>query len=469
MCVCACRRNGAKQEAREEASGRAEPAPVVTAIAFGYSGFATSDTDIDVLRGDHSVSMWFLPQYEGAGRAILLSDATGRYRIGLAPYSSLAGAAMEVVIGDSTFTAPMPDPVITARDAQRGLSTPAPRWRHVTLTVHADDAELDLDGNRLGSFAATGRNPVSPLYFGRLARSGATQDQYYGLLADVVVLAKPVSAHVAQPEATGKSLAANVLSAPTLKLHGAASVTKLAVPLDAARDQSAFQRSKSATALRLPLPSDQVWLVLQGNNSAASHYNEATFALDFVRVDPKLVAANPEQRAFGTHAESAGQAVLAAAAGEVVASIDCYADDQRGGCGRRQPLTQQLDPAHRNLVCLRHTEREYSCYVHLQHGSVRVQRGARVAAGDVIGRVGSTGARAAHLHFAVSNQPEANTPGVFTDLVSVPFELSDYTVSDDFGRTFHHVQKGVPRVGQWVCAGRCATLLERTLPSPSRL
>jgi hypothetical protein len=42
----------------------------------------------------------------------------------------------------------------------------------------------------------------------------------------------------------------------------------------------------------------------------------------------------------------------------------------------------------------------------------------------------------------------------------VPFELSDYTVSDDFGRSFQHVSKGLPHVGQWVCAGLCADLLD---------
>ena len=456
-CVCACRRNDVKPQAHEQAAPGAQAATAVTTLAFGYSGFATSDTDLDTLRRDHSVSLWFLPQYEGAGRAILLSDATGRYRIGLAPYSSLAGAAMEVVIGDATFTAPIPDPVITTRDPQRGLTTPSPRWRRLSLTMNGDQAELDLDGNRLGSFAAKGRNPMPPLYFGRLARSGATQDQYYGLLADVVV------------SASGKPSTVNVLSTPTLKLHGAVNVMKLAAPLDAARDLSAFQPPRVSKELRLPLPKNQVWLVIQGINSAASHYNEAAFALDFVRVGPKLVEANPEHRAFGTHAESAGQSVLAAAAGEVVASVGCFGDEQRGGCDRRQPATAELDPAQRNLVCVRHAEGEHSCYLHLQHGSVRVQRGARVAAGDILGRVGSTGARSAHLHFAVSNQPEANTPGVFTDVVTVPFEFSDYTVSDDFGRTFHHVQKGVPRVGQWVCAGSCANLLPRTSHPTPRL
>jgi len=418
----------------------------VTAVSFGHTGFATSDIDIDVLRRDHSLSFWFLPQHEGAGRATLFSDATGGYRIGLAPYSVAAGVAIEIVLGESTFTAPLSEPAITVRDPQRGVVTREPRWRQVTVSVNADQAQVYLDGSSAGSFDAKGRTPAPPLHFGRFAQSSAMQDQYYGLLADVVVHENAVSAN-----------SANLLSDPALKLQGVAKLVTLAWPLDAARDRSAFQAPKAQTRLRLPLPPEQVWLVTQGIDSAASHYNEAAFALDFVRVDPKLVTHNPERRAFGTHAESVGQPVIAAAAGEVVTSVDCYTDDQRGGCGQRRRLPE-LDPARRNLVCLRHTSDEYTCYLHLQHGSVRVRRGARVAAGDVIARVGSTGASTAHLHFALSNLPEANTPGVFTDLVTVPFEFSDYTVSDDFGRSFRYVPQGLPGVGQWVCAGHCAEL-----------
>ena len=429
----------------------------MTALSFGYTGFATIDANVDVLRRDHSVSFWFLPQNEGAGRALLFSDATGGYRIGFAPYSVLVGAAMEIVLGESTFTAPLSEPVITVRDPQRGVTTPAPRWRRITVSVNGDQAQVSLDGNSVGSFEAKERKLAPPLYFGRLPPGGGSQGQYYGLLTDVAVRENTVSAPSTQ----------QVLSDPTLRLNGAASLVKLAWPLDAARDRSAWQPPKTKTTLRLPLPPEQVWLVMQGTNSAASHHNEAAFALDFVRVDPNLLQRNPERRAVGTHAESSGQPVLAAAAGEVVASVDCYTDDQRGGCGHRRRASE-VDPAQRNFVCLRHASDEHTCYLHLQHGSVRVRRGAQVAAGDVIARVGSTGARSAHLHFALSNLPEANAPGVFTDLVSVPFEFSDYTASDDLGRSFRYVSKGLPRVGQWVCAGRCSTLLDRTAtPTPA--
>jgi len=453
--LSACQRSATTKPRREQAVPSSEPVRSVTAVSFGYTGFATSDVDIDVLRRDHRVSLWFLPQHEGAGRATLFSDASGAYRIGLAPYSTLTGAAIEIALGESTFTVPVSEPAITVRDSQRGVMTPGPRWRHVTVSVEADQAEVYLDGNRVGSFDAKERRPVPPLYFGRLAHSGASQDQYYGLLADVAVNDNTVSANFV-----------NVLSLPTLQLHGVASLATLAWPLDAARDRSAFQPPKAKTTLRLPLPPHQVWLVTQGIDSAASHYNEAAFALDFVRVDPKLVKHNPQRRAFGTYGESVGQPVIAAAAGEVVATVDCYSDDQRGGCAEHRTVNES-DRARRNLVCLRHTSDEYTCYLHLQHRSVRVRLGAHVAAGDVIAHVGSTGVPSAHLHFALSNLPEANTPGVFTDLVTVPFEFSEYTVSADFGRSFHYLPKGLPRVGQWVCAGQCVELLAEATTSAS--
>jgi murein DD-endopeptidase MepM/ murein hydrolase activator NlpD len=57
-----------------------------------------------------------------------------------------------------------------------------------------------------------------------------------------------------------------------------------------------------------------------------------------------------------------------------------------------------------NAVFLRSATSGYLyCYLHL--ASVRVARGARVEAGDVIGAVGSTGRSfGSHLHFQVYNR-----------------------------------------------------------------
>jgi murein DD-endopeptidase MepM/ murein hydrolase activator NlpD len=55
-----------------------------------------------------------------------------------------------------------------------------------------------------------------------------------------------------------------------------------------------------------------------------------------------------------------------------------------------------------NYVLIDHGDREYSMYAHLQPGSVRVRPGDSVAAGTLLGRLGSSGnSTEPHLHFHV--------------------------------------------------------------------
>jgi murein DD-endopeptidase MepM/ murein hydrolase activator NlpD len=84
-----------------------------------------------------------------------------------------------------------------------------------------------------------------------------------------------------------------------------------------------------------------------------------------------------------------GEAVLAAAAGEVI-----FADRQRG-FGK--------------VVIIDHGHSYVTLYAHLS--SMKVRRGARVQAGDVIGRVGRTGnATGVHLHFEIRIEAKAVNP-----------------------------------------------------------
>jgi murein DD-endopeptidase MepM/ murein hydrolase activator NlpD len=61
-----------------------------------------------------------------------------------------------------------------------------------------------------------------------------------------------------------------------------------------------------------------------------------------------------------------------------------------------------------NYVQIDHGKSEYSFYAHLQRGSVRVQVGDRVKAGDVIGKLGSSGnSTEPHLHFHVCDKADS--------------------------------------------------------------
>jgi murein DD-endopeptidase MepM/ murein hydrolase activator NlpD len=78
-------------------------------------------------------------------------------------------------------------------------------------------------------------------------------------------------------------------------------------------------------------------------------------------------------------------------------------------------------------VVIAHGEGEFSMYVHLKPGSVRVEKGQKVKAGDEIAALGSSGnSTEPHLHFQVANGPDVMTaaaiPVRFVD-VELPLEL----------------------------------------------
>lgn len=59
-----------------------------------------------------------------------------------------------------------------------------------------------------------------------------------------------------------------------------------------------------------------------------------------------------------------------------------------------------------NYVMIDHGKNEYSLYAHLQPGSVRVHVGDQMKAGDVIGKLGSSGnSTEPHLHFQICDKP----------------------------------------------------------------
>jgi murein DD-endopeptidase MepM/ murein hydrolase activator NlpD len=76
-----------------------------------------------------------------------------------------------------------------------------------------------------------------------------------------------------------------------------------------------------------------------------------------------------------------------------------------------------LDKA--NHVTILHDDGTYALYAHLLVGSVKVELGQRVAAGQVIGRSGNSGySSGPHLHFVVQ-------VNVGLKIVSVPFKFQD--------------------------------------------
>ncbi|HET7539918.1 MAG TPA: peptidoglycan DD-metalloendopeptidase family protein [Polyangiaceae bacterium] len=458
------------------ASERVPPAEhsVRRALALGFTGFATLAFDASRLAGDHTLVVRFMPIYEGAYRGVLVSDESGGYRVGMAPYSSLGQPALEVSLGGVTSTSPLPAPILSNHDFRYGAPPqPSPRWLSLVVSVRASQAQVFLNGEPLGTLALSERAFSGQLYLGRLAHPLGVQDQFYGYIDDVVLFDRALDAPevraLAHTERIDAKLAGLVgladfdehehderdereLAGVTLarSLRGAAEVVALGSERDPRADSARFPRPSGVPSLTLPFARGQVWMLIQGMNSARSHHDSAAFALDFQRMDPTL-ATPAEHQAGAAARRSAGQPFFAAAAGKVVSRVDCFGDDNRGLCPgmKRRP---EGDPEHanRNLICVEHAPSVVTCYLHSQARSARVQVGDSVPAGALLGLVGQTGAREAHLHFALSDRAEPNEPGAFDELTTLPFEFQDYEASSDFGRTFEYVRSGTPSPGQWL-------------------
>jgi len=425
-----------------QSSTRFEAHPSPAALSLAWGGSALSDFDAQPLNGDHELSLRFMAAYEAAFRGVLLADESGSYRVGLASYASLGAAAIEVRVGGAIFSYPLPDPTLTNNDFRAGVPRQLrARWRHLALTRRGDRVTVRLDDAPIGELTAGSQLAKGPLRLGRLAHPEGPQDQFYGLI-------------------TALTVNEHALPTSSLSLYGSARSIRVSSDGDARLDAARLPLPTHSTRFSLPFPEEQVWLVIQGDNSALSHNDTAAFALDFIRVDPRFVGANPGRRPGGSHRATDGAPLVAAAGGRVASLVDCFTNDNRGFCANgasRARAIGQLLARNRNLICVEHRAGETTCLLHLRQGSVRFAPGAVVERGETLGLAGTTGVPAPHLHFALCDRAEPNEPGEFADLVTLPVAFDDYFASDDFGQTWQHVARGTPTPGQWVT---------RTQPAP---
>jgi hypothetical protein len=97
-----------------------------------------------------------------------------------------------------------------------------------------------------------------------------------------------------------------------------------------------------------------------------------------------------------------GKDVIAVADGTVVATRTDLPEQPPG----KLPDNLPIDQADGNFVVLDIGNGAFALYAHMQPGSVKVARGAKVKVGDLLGKVGNTGNTSApHLHFHVMDGP----------------------------------------------------------------
>ena len=146
------------------------------------------------------------------------------------------------------------------------------------------------------------------------------------------------------------------------------------------------------------------------------------FALDIAKVGESGLSHKGDGTRFDDY-YAYGADVLAAADGRVTSVANDQQEDpsamqrpnetQEAYFARLQKeqgerLAKGLTAITGNFVMIDHGKNEYSLYAHLQPGSVGIRVGDQVKAGDVIGKLGSSGnSTEPHLHFHVCDKPDA--------------------------------------------------------------
>ena len=167
------------------------------------------------------------------------------------------------------------------------------------------------------------------------------------------------------------------------------------------------------------------------------------FAIDWIReVDGRFYSGDGTQN---TDWVGFGEPIHAVADGTVVLTRDGLPDipPMTKNPGLRTPE----DYAGNNvIVAIGHGR--YAVFDHLVRGSVRVRRGQRVRAGQVVGKLGNSGnTDGPHLHFGIEARPDSLAQGL-------PFEIDDFVLE-------HTVSAASP--GQVTLIGK-PKRLHRALP-----
>ena len=170
---------------------------------------------------------------------------------------------------------------------------------------------------------------------------------------------------------------------------------------------------EAAPALSPPLAGEG-WITAEGCCSPASHHRNGVFAInghfavgqrfaiDYIRIDDegRLVEGDPSQQENWVGYQAP---VLAAADGVVVSSLDELPNQVPTIMPDQSKMT--LEEIEGNHVTIDHGNGLFTFYGHLDPGSVAVEVGDEVKAGDQIGLVGdSGGSQIAHLHFHVMDR-----------------------------------------------------------------
>lgn len=434
------------------------------AAAFGWGGHADTDLSFSTFFAtDHTLVARFMPQHpKGYAGPILAENGSGTF-----------------FVGQDSHTKTDPRLVLAVGSQRRSyvVNMTAETWHHLAVTRSGNTFQAYLDGQPLTP--AVQVNPGDPnLPAGdatlRLARrssgetfafdGGERVPQFYGLVDDVGLFDRALTG--GEIDALGNDhlrLSPTLLGGPwnlaaawtfdsatpsgsdlppafarPVAFHSPADdgvtyegvgehLPAQKVPASQARDAATdaafllppFHRS----TYTLPFEPGQAWEIWFGNETLNSHFGYAAFTWDV-----RLATESGDSHIENADPSSCDQPLVAIASGTVT-SVD---DDN-------------YDPTEKdraNAVRFQAAPDESISYLHIRDGSssdAGLAAGDPVASGQLVAKVGTRQSDNCHLHF-----------GVRSETVTIPVAFRDYEASDDQGRTWYHVDRGVPGHGQWV-------------------
>jgi Peptidase family M23 len=153
------------------------------------------------------------------------------------------------------------------------------------------------------------------------------------------------------------------------------------------------------------MPVTEEWFTFWGGTNELVNYH---YALESQRYAYDLVIMEGESTFEGDPADNEsyyafGKQVVAPKAGVVVSMENDIADNTpTRNTNTEEPLG--------NHVIIEHENNEYSVIAHLQKGSLKVNEGDEVSAGDLVGLAGNSGnSSEPHIHFHIADGPEWET------------------------------------------------------------
>jgi Peptidase family M23 len=187
----------------------------------------------------------------------------------------------------------------------------------------------------------------------------------------------------------------------------------------------------------------QGWVVFNGCCASLQHRGAVMafngvpkaperFAIDFMRLDgDRRLLSGPVDRNESYAAY--GAPIYAVADGAVIATSD--GAPERIPFKPREPI--RFDTAGGNFVVIDIGHGRFAFFAHLKTGTIRIKRGDKVKAGDVIAHLGDTGnSDAPHLHFHIMDGPSPFASN------GIPYVFSTFGVAGRLAADNEHLFDG---------------------------